>query len=228
MAERSNKKSRKARRRERSPSRILAVMVILLTLLGLGSAAFGLGPDRDDVADGVGDPDGETTAIGAEPATRFDPLVMPPALLREAPELIGLEGWINSDATGLDSFGGQVRIVQFWTFGCRNCKDTLPHLQTIYNQWQPRGLEIIGVHSPEFGYERDVNAVATAAAELGVIWPVALDPDKSSFRAWQGDRRFWPRTYVIDQRGMIRFDHVGEGDYDQLEATVAYLIENGP
>lgn len=227
MAGRSTKKSGASRKRERSPSRAIAVLVILLTVLGLATARFGLGPSRDEAAntDASG---GEAVPAGADPAARYQPLVMPPPLLRQAPELVGLDGWINSNASGLDSYSGQVRIVQFWTFGCRNCKNTVPHLQAIYNQWQPRGLEIIGVHSPEFNYERDINAVATAAAELGINWPIALDSDKRSFRAWQGDRRFWPRTYVIDQRGMIRFDHIGEGDYDQLEATAAYLIENGP
>ncbi len=228
MAGRSTKKSTTSRSRDRSPSRTLAAIVILLTVLGLGAARFGLGPSRGDGAGPVDGPGGGAATDGAESATRYQPLVMAPPLLREAPDLVGLDGWINSGALGLDSYGDQVRVVQFWTFGCRNCKNSLPHLQTIYNQWQPRGLEIIGVHSPEFDYERDINAVATAAAELGVNWPIALDPDKQSFRLWQGDRRFWPRTYVVDQRGMIRYDHIGEGDYDQLEATVAYLIENGP
>ena len=228
MAGRSTKKSGTSRQRDRSASRTIAVMIILLTVLGLATARFGLGPSRDESTGSV-DASGDATAsTGVETAARFEPLVMPPPMLREAPDLVGLEGWINSSASGLDSYGGQVRIVQFWTFGCRNCTNTLPHLQAIYNQWQPRGLEIIGVHSPEFGYERNSNAVATAGAELGVNWPIALDSDKRSFRVWQGDRRFWPRTYVVDRRGMIRYDHIGEGDYDQLEATVAYLIENGP
>ncbi|MDH3294873.1 MAG: redoxin domain-containing protein, partial [Acidimicrobiia bacterium] len=111
---------------------------------------------------------------------------------------------------------------------CFNCKNTLPHLSDIYNRWQPRGLEIIGVHAPEFDREADPNNVSRAVVELGVTWPVALDTSKTNFRSWQGDRRFWPRTYVLDQNGSIRFDHIGEGAYNELEATVAYLIENGP
>ena len=98
----------------------------------------------------------------------------------------------------------------------------------IRDSYRPSGLEIIGVHSPEFEFERDPNNVANAAIDLGVTWPIALDTEKTSFGSWQGEQRFWPRTYVVDQNNEIRFDHIGEGNYDELEATVAHLIENGP
>lgn len=151
-----------------------------------------------------------------------------PPRLGPAPTLTGLDGWLQTDATSLDSFSGQVRIVQFWTYSCDDCTATFPHLREIYADYHPMGLEIIGVHAPEFEYERDPNNVAAAATELGVTWPIALDTDKSSFRSWQQDQRFWPRTYVLDQNGEIRFNHIGKGDYEELAATVDYLITNGP
>ena len=153
----------------------------------------------------------------------------------EAPENLGpagtlreLDGWLQTEATSFEDFDGQVRIVQFWTFGCYNCRNTIPALQGIYERWQPEGLEIIGVHSPEFEREKEVDAIAAAAVDHGVTWPIALDTEKTNFRDWQPGRRFWPRTFVIDQNGDVRFNHIGEGRYEELEETVAYLVENGP
>ena len=138
--------------------------------------------------------------------------------------LTNLDGWLQTDITGLDDLRGRVVIVQFWTFGCRNCKNTLPYLQDIYADYKDLGLEIVGVHSPEFAYEEDPAAVAAAAKELGVTWPIALDTRQHSFFAWQGNRGYWPRTYVLDRDGLIRFDHIGEGKYAELEQIVAALL----
>jgi hypothetical protein len=97
----------------------------------------------------------------------------------------------------------------------------------MYETYEPEGLEIIGVHAPEFSFEEDPDAVLQAAQDLGVVWPIAIDNEKTNFRSWQGSRRFWPRTYVIDVNGDVRFDHIGEGAYAELEETVAYLVQNG-
>lgn len=154
-----------------------------------------------------------------------------PPMLGAVPDLVELDGWLQTDATefaDFADFAGQVRIVQFWTFTCRNCTATIPHLQEIYANAKPRGLEIIGVHAPEFDRERDPVAVQEAALDIGVTWPIALDTEKTNFRSWQGNRRFWPRTYVIDQNDQIRYDHIGEGRYDELAATVDWLLDNPP
>ncbi len=141
--------------------------------------------------------------------------------------LVNLDGWLQTDATSLEDFDGQVKILQFWTFSCRNCTATLENLGNIYETYHPQGLEIIGIHAPEFSFEKDPDAVLEAAEDLGVVWPIAIDNEKTNFRSWQGSRRFWPRTYVIDANGDIRFDHIGEGAYAELEETVAYLVQNG-
>lgn len=187
----------------------------------------------NDVVEKVGD-DAENDAEndvdddGAESAAETIEVADPPPILEAKPALTDIDGWINTEASSLDDFAGQVRVVEFWTFGCFNCKNRIPHTQELYADFKDDGLEIIGIHSPEFDRERDPAAVLEATERLGVTWPVALDTDKTNFRAWQGGRRFWPRVYVLDQNGDLRYDHIGEGDYDGLHETVAYLIENGP
>ena len=138
-----------------------------------------------------------------------------PPMLGQALGLTDLDGWLQTDIASLDDLRGQVIIVWFWTFA---------HLQEIYADYQDAGLEIVGVHAPEFDYERGPDAILTAAQDLGVTWPIALDTERRNFRAWQGSPAYWPRTYVLDQDGLIRFDHIGEGAYDELERAVAALL----
>lgn len=137
---------------------------------------------------------------------------------------MALDGWIQSDVQDLEQLRGQVVIVQFWTFGCSSCKATLPHLQQIYAAHRKDGLEIVGIHAPEFEYEKDPAAIGAAATELGVTWPIALDTDRRTFREWQGSPAYWPRTYVLDRQGRVRFDHIGGGSYAELEATIIALL----
>lgn len=218
-------------------SKYVAILVLAVVVVGLLAAQYSLNnPTKSTGALTAGpladtstqsNDDSPTLAPDVEPASGEVSIPIPPKL-GAAPALTGLDGWLQTDATSLDSFSGQVRIVQFWTYSCHNCTATIPHLQDIYAERQPQGLEIIGVHAPEFDYERNPDNVAAAATQLGVTWPIALDTNKTSFGVWQKDRRFWPRTYVLDQNGEIRFDHIGEGSYDELAATVDYLIQSGP
>jgi len=145
--------------------------------------------------------------------------------LGPAMELVGIDGWLQADIESLEDLRGKVVVVQFWTFGCHNCKATLPNLEALYAEHGGADFEIVGVHSPEFDYEKDPNAIASASEELGVTWPIALDTAKRSFRSWQGSPAYWPRTYVLDREGHIRFDHIGEGAYEELNETVAALLE---
>lgn len=185
--------------------------------------ADGDGADDSDGAESSGDDE----QMADEDAEVIEVAEAPP-ILDPKPELTDIDDWLQTDATSLADFDGQVRIVEFWTFGCFNCKNRLPYTQALYEEYHPKGLEIIGVHAPEFEFERDPVRIAEAAEDLGVVWPIALDTNKTNFRAWQGSRRFWPRVYVLDQDGQVRYDHIGEGDYDGLEEIVDYLIENGP
>ncbi len=201
-------------------SQLIAAFVVVLVAVGLFTSRLG---SNEPVATAS-----PQAADGAEVAAPVADPIEVPENLGPAGTLRDLDGWLQTDATSFEDFDGQVRIVQFWTFGCYNCRNTLPHLKGIYERWEPEGLEIIGVHAAEFEFEKDPDAIAEAAVKEGVTWPIALDTEKRNFWDWQPGRRFWPRTFVIDQNGDIRFDRIGEGRYQELEATVAYLVENGP
>lgn len=139
------------------------------------------------------------------------------------PEFRPVQEWLQTDATTFDDFDGKVVAVQFWTLGCHNCQATYPHMRDLYEKHGGDEFEIVGVHAPEFDYERDVEAIAAAAEDNGLTWPIAVDNDKANFRSWQ-DRRFWPRIILIDADGNVRYDHIGEGAYDQIDAAVGALI----
>jgi thiol-disulfide isomerase/thioredoxin len=195
---------------------LLAGALAVLQLASRGSSAIEAASDKTD-AEG-----------SASRETATPPAVdQAPENLGPAPDLVDLDGWLQTDGTSFATVKGEVTILQFWTYTCHNCTATIPFLQEIYAQHRDSGLEIIGVHAPEFEREKDPVGIQAAADRLGVSWPIALDTEKRNFRAWQGSRRFWPRTYVIDQNGDIRFDKIGEGKYAELETTVAYLLENG-
>ena len=153
----------------------------------------------------------------------------PIEVLGEADTLTGLDGWLNTDAASLEEIraANKLTVVQFWTFGCRNCKNTLDALRQLYTDFRDQGVEIVGVHSPEFSYEADVDNIIEASADLGVVWPIALDTDKRNFHRWQEGRiGYWPRVYVIDGDNQIRFDRTGDGraTYEKLHETVEQLL----
>ena len=201
-------------------ARALALVVVLGGAVMLWRAAQA--DDDTLVAEPAVAEDAPAPTSGPEPTAPPEPI----PVLGEAADLVQLDGWLNTDATSFAEAQGTITIVQFWTFGCHNCKATIPHLQEIYAAHHDSGLEIIGVHAPEFDYEADVGNIVAAAEDLGVVWPIALDTDKVNFRTWQeGGRRYWPRTYVIDHNGQIRFDKIGEGAYSRLASTVAQLLD---
>jgi thiol-disulfide isomerase/thioredoxin len=140
-----------------------------------------------------------------------------------AAEFAGLGPWVNTPApVRLSGLRGKVVIVDFWTFGCVNCQRTLPRLRTLYAKYHAAGLEIVGIHSPEFGYERDAKNVVRAVREDRLDWPIALD---NEFTTWNRYRnRYWPAFYFIDRQGRVRHVHAGEGQYANNEAVVAALL----
>ena len=168
-----------------------------------------------------------STAAQPSPAPSPTPVPSGPAIPDEGPhpELRDVDGWLQSDVTSLEELRGRVVVVQFWTFGCINCKNTLPNLRELYAAHPRSDLEVVGIHAPEFDWEADPAAISAAAADLGVTWPIVLDTRKRTFHHWQeGTRAYWPRTYVLDREGRIRFDHIGEGAYAELNEVVAALI----
>lgn len=141
------------------------------------------------------------------------------------PEFREVQEWIQTNATEFDDFDGKVLAVQFWTFGCHNCQATYPHMRDLHQKYAGEDFEVVGVHAPEFDFEDDVDAVRQAAEDNGLVWPIAVEfkETKANFRSWQ-DRRFWPRLFLIDADGNVRYDHIGEGAYDEIDAAVGALI----
>jgi thiol-disulfide isomerase/thioredoxin len=139
-----------------------------------------------------------------------------------APELTGITSWLNSEPLTLAQLRDKVVIVDFWTYSCVNCVRTLPFLARWYETYRDEGLVIVGVHTPEFAFERELGNVQDAVGDLGVDWPVALDNDYGTWNAW--GNRYWPAKYFVDRRGHVRYAHFGEGAYEESEAVIRRLL----
>lgn len=139
-----------------------------------------------------------------------------------APALTGLTDWINSPPLQIDQLKGKVILIDFWTYSCINCIRTLPYLKNWYEQYHDKGLVIIGVHTPEFDFEKNINNVKSAVIKEGILYPVALD---NQFGTWTNyQNRYWPAHYLIDKNGDVVYQHFGEGDYDVTENNIRYLL----
>jgi len=139
-----------------------------------------------------------------------------------APELTDITAWLNSEELQLADLRGKVVLLDFWTYACINCIRTLPHLKEWHEKYKDDGLVIIGVHSPEFAFEKDLNNVKQAVSEYGLEYPVALDND---FATWQAyNNRYWPAKYFIDRDGYLRNYHFGEGGYEESEQIIQELL----
>ncbi len=139
-----------------------------------------------------------------------------------APEIQSL-AWLNSDVPlRLADLRGQVVLLEFWTFDCINCIHTLPYVEQWHQTYQDQGLQVIGIHYPEFGYERDLQNISAATQRLNVNYPVGQDNDGLTWRAYS--QRYWPTVYLIDKWGNIRYVRIGEGAYEQTEAAINDLL----
>ncbi|MBV8527860.1 MAG: redoxin domain-containing protein [Candidatus Dormibacteraeota bacterium] len=139
-----------------------------------------------------------------------------------APGFTGLDGWVNTAPLTLTALRGHVVLIDFWTFSCVNCVRTIPHLQQLDAEYKGDGLVIVGVHSPEFDFEKSPSNVRAAVQRLGVTWPVAIDSQMATWNAYQNE--YWPAEYLLDQQGRIAYTSFGEGDYDATSKAVAALL----
>jgi thiol-disulfide isomerase/thioredoxin len=139
-----------------------------------------------------------------------------------APDFTGLGNWFNSAPLKLADLRGKVVLVNFWTYGCVNCVNTLPHVTALYAKYRDRGFVVVGIHTPEFPFERSASNVQAALKRHGITYPVAQDNDSQTWNAYRN--RYWPAQYIVDQNGKIVFQHDGEGQYEQIDRTVAGLL----
>jgi cytochrome c biogenesis protein CcdA/thiol-disulfide isomerase/thioredoxin len=143
-----------------------------------------------------------------------------------APEFTGTQRWFNTPGTKpltLKSLRGKVVLIDFWTYTCINCLRTLPYLEAWDTRYRGDGLVIVGVHSPEFPFERDAGNVAGAIKREGIRYPVAQDNELKTWDAW--GNQYWPAEYLIDAQGQVRHVHFGEGEYDKTEMAIRSLLE---
>ena len=130
--------------------------------------------------------------------------------------------WINSEPLTLKSLHGRVVLMEFWTFGCNNCRNTLPRLKEWDTQYRDKGLTIIGVHTPELDRERDINQLRREVAQLGIKYPVVTDQDYTTWKAYGVEA--WPTVFVLDKQGRVRWNRVGEGYYVETEQVIQKLL----
>ncbi|CAI1744750.1 cytochrome c biogenesis protein DipZ [Serratia proteamaculans] len=140
----------------------------------------------------------------------------------EMPALSGALQWLNSPPLTAESLRGKVVLVDFWTYSCINCLRTLPYVKAWAEKYRDQGLVVIGVHAPEFAFERDIGNVTKEAKKLGINYPIAIDNNYSIWRAF--NNQYWPAHYFIDATGHIRYQHFGEGDYAQSERVIQALL----
>lgn len=142
----------------------------------------------------------------------------------QAVEISTPDAFINTDGITVGELvGKKVILVDFWTYSCINCQRTLPYLNAWYDKYRDQGLEILGVHTPEFEFEKKLENVQKAVDRFNIEYPVILDNDFSTWTAYRN--RYWPRKYLIDINGHIVYDHIGEGAYDETEARIQEVLK---
>jgi thiol-disulfide isomerase/thioredoxin len=190
-----------------------ALLIVLIVVIGTISFATGAGP--------LG-----VLSNGISRLTAGEQMIPSRTLTEEikaptAPEL-STGVWINSEPLTLKTLHGRVVLIEFWTFACYNCRNTLPTVKKWDAQYRDKGLTIIGVHTPESDLERNLNDLRREVAALGIKYPVVTDNDYSTWNAYKVEA--WPTLFLLDKQGRVRWTHVGEGYYDQTEASIRKLL----
>lgn len=139
-----------------------------------------------------------------------------------APMFSDLDQWLNSKPLQINQLKGKVVLVDFWTYSCINCIRTLPYLKAWYQKYHAKGLVIIGVHAPEFEFEKDIGNVSAAVKRYGIVYPVQLDNQLGTWANY--NNQYWPAHYLIDQNGQVVYEHFGEGEYAVTENNIRYLL----
>ena len=144
--------------------------------------------------------------------------------LGPAPELAGIEKWLNTaEPLSLNQLRGKVILVDFWDYSCINCVRTLPHVAGWYDKYKDKNFVVIGVHTPEFDFEKETKNVENALKKFKISYPVAQDNNYETWKAYKN--QYWPAEYLIDAKGHIRLTHFGEGHYDEMEQAIRGLLQ---
>ena len=181
--------------------------------------------DNPKVLETIGTLQNEIRSSAQQEVPREAPAVHPVSY-GKAPELTGATNWIHSPPLTLEQMKGKVVLIDFWTYTCINCLRTLPYIKDLYAKYKDDGLVVIGIHTPEFEFEKEPSNVSEAVSRLGITYPVAQD---NNYTVWQAfHNRYWPAHYLIDQNGNIVFIHFGEGGYAEMERQVRELLHLPP
>ena len=153
--------------------------------------------------------------VSAASAVTRDPVGQPAAEITN-------KQWLNSEPLSLSNLKGKVVLVEFWTFGCYNCRNVEPYVKKWFDRYAAKGLVIIGVHSPEFEHEYNIENVKDYVRKQDIRYPIAIDND---FRTWNAyANRYWPAMYLIDKQGIVRYHKIGEGSYERTETMIQTLL----
>lgn len=222
---------------------VLLFAVLALEFGGVTGLLGGAGSDTptptpaafDATSEGVPDPISATSTPAAGDGNRLleppgDPGDRPDRVARKAgeydraTELIDPDGYFNTAGPiSLQQFVGEkVILVEFWTYSCYNCQNTHPHIKEYYRTYRDDGLVVVGIHAPEFDYEKRPSNVRGALRETNTSYPVVLDNDHATWAAW--DQRYWPTRYLIGIDGFVRYTHIGEGAYNETDRKIRELL----
>lgn len=172
-------------------------------------------------AESVGEP--TTTRSVIEDQTAEERIADKEAEYARAKEIVGPTGFINTNGISIgENLGEKVVLLEFWTYSCFNCQNVQPYLNEWHEEYEDDGLLIIGVHRPEFEFEKDPASVEEAVRQAGIEYPVVLDNDSATWDAY--DNRYWPAIYLIDADGFVRYKHFGEGAYGETERKIHELL----
>ncbi|MGB3299589.1 MAG: thioredoxin family protein [Phormidesmis sp.] len=195
----------------------------MLWYLGLGSLGLGTAALLHHGTDE------KIPRIKASPTVNKAPIANASASLDSSPdktaslpEFQGISQWLNSEPLRVLDLKGSVVLIQFWTFACINCQRTLPYVTAWHGQYAAQGLKVIGIHTPEFAFEREVGNIEAALAQHGITYPVPLDDDFTTWRAY--NNKYWPHLFLADRQGVVQYDHIGEGAYDTTEQTIRQML----
>ncbi len=195
---------------------------IVSTEVGISAQTVTSVPTVEPPLSSTAAPSTIVTALTAAPTAMVEPAATALPDLGAAPELRGIVGWVNSEPVMMADLRGKVVLVNFWTYGCYNCRNTLPYVTRWYDTYHDQGFVVLGIHTPEFAREHDIVNVRAAVEREGIHYPVAQDNDYATWRAWRN--RYWPAEYFVDASGRIRHVQIGEGGYERSEAVIQQLL----